>query len=59
MLVSVDIAIIARAVELRLKNKSLSAPDAIGYAKARELGIPFLTGDEDFRELKGVEFIKE
>lgn len=32
--------------------------DAWGYATARWLGMPFLTGDEDFRKVPHVEFVK-
>lgn len=32
--------------------------DAWGYASARWLGVPFLTGDDDFRKVPGVEFVK-
>ena len=32
--------------------------DAIGYASAQSLGIPFLTGDEAFRGVPGVKFVK-
>ncbi len=33
--------------------------DAWGYATARSLGLPFLTGDDDFRGVPGVKFVKE
>lgn len=32
--------------------------DAWGYATARSLKLPFLTGDEDFRGVPGVKFVK-
>jgi predicted nucleic acid-binding protein len=32
--------------------------DAWGYATARALDVPFLTGDEDFRGVPGVKFVK-
>lgn len=32
--------------------------DAWGYATAQWLGVPFLTGDDDFRKVPGVEFVK-
>lgn len=47
------------AMNLKLKRKSLSIPDSIGYTTARHLGIKFLTGDEDFRNLENVEFVKK
>ena len=42
---------------IKRKNKELSLPDAIGYAIAQRLHIPFLTSDTDFKELPNVEFI--
>jgi predicted nucleic acid-binding protein len=35
-----------------------STVDAWGYATAQHLGIPFLTGDEHFRGVPGVKFVK-
>lgn len=35
-----------------------STVDAWGYATAQHLGIPFLTGDEGFRGVPGVKFVK-
>ena len=40
------------------KNKQLSIPDAIGYIIANRLNIKFLTGDEAFRNIENVEFVK-
>ncbi|MFT4250016.1 MAG: PIN domain-containing protein [Candidatus Woesearchaeota archaeon] len=39
------------------KNK-LSYADCIGYATAAQLEIPFLTGDEQFKDMPNVEFVK-
>jgi predicted nucleic acid-binding protein len=36
----------------------LSYADCINYSIARKLKIKLLTGDEDFRGLSGVEFVK-
>lgn len=44
--------------QLRQLSKDVSYIDAWGYATARWLDIPFLTGDEDFRGLDHVEFVK-
>ncbi len=44
--------------QLRQLGKNVSYIDAWGYATARWLDIPFLTGDEDFRDVDGVEFVK-
>lgn len=51
--------IIAKAMQFRLehKNENLSYADCIGYATARELGIPFLTGDKAFKGKEGVAFV--
>lgn len=51
------------AVEFRLdfikKTKyRISYVDAIGYIIAKKLNIKFLTGDEAFKNLENVEFIK-
>lgn len=35
-----------------------STVDAWGYATASHLGLPFLTGDEAFRGVPGVKFVK-
>lgn len=42
---------------IKRKNKELSLPDAIGYAIAQRLHIPFLTSDSDFKDLPNVEFV--
>ena len=43
----------------RLKaGAECSYVDAWGYATARSLGLQFLTGDEDFRGVPGVKFVK-
>lgn len=50
---------ITNATDLKLKYKKLSISDAIGYTVAKRLNIPFLTGDEDFKNFDNVEFIKK
>ncbi len=55
--------IIKEAVEFRLEfNKEtkfkISYVDAIGYIISLKLGIEFLTGDDAFKDLKNVEFVK-
>ncbi len=42
----------------RQSGANCSYVDAWGYATAQHLGIPFLTGDEDFRGVPGVKFVK-
>ena len=48
------------AMVFRYKNKqkNLSMVDCIGYFHAKELGIKFLTGDKEFKELSNVQFEK-
>ncbi|MBS3123447.1 PIN domain-containing protein [Candidatus Woesearchaeota archaeon] len=58
-LTSVTIADVKEAMSLKLKNKALSIPDVIGYTVAKRLGIKFLTGDEGFKNMPEVEFIKK
>ena len=40
------------------KKKKLSCADCIGYGVAKERNIKFLTGDEQFRNIDNVEFVK-
>lgn len=51
------------AAELRhrflTEGRRCSYIDAAGYARARELGLPFLTGDPAFKGVAGVEFLPE
>ena len=50
---------VQEAMTFRLKHKDMSIPDAIGYIVARRYGVRFLTGDEDFRNMPNVEFVKK
>ncbi len=45
-------------LELRKQGKNISLIDALGYAIARRLSIPFLTGDQEFENLEGVEYVR-
>ena len=58
--IQVSNGIVQTAVEFRHKhkNKKLSYIDCIGYATAMEQKLIFLTGDEQFKAIEGVEFIK-
>jgi len=47
-----------RRLELRKKKLDLSYADAIGYAVSLRLMLMFLTGDEAFKNLENVEFVK-
>lgn len=40
------------------KKKRLSMTDCIGYMQAKDLGVRFLTGDKEFRNVSNVEFAK-
>jgi len=57
-LIEVDIIDIKDAMDFRMNNKKLSMPDAIGYILARKHGVKFLTGDNDFKDMPDVEFVK-
>ena len=39
-------------------TRNLSMTDCIGYAVSIRMGIRFLTGDKEFKELNNVEFVK-
>lgn len=58
--VSVEPETLVKAMEFRYKNKKrkLSMTDCVSYIMARELGVKFLTGDKEFENLEGVEFVK-
>ncbi len=49
---------IREAMDLKMKNKKLSIPDAIGYVVAKKLNAKFLTGDAEFKDMPNVEFGK-
>ncbi|MBS3123221.1 PIN domain-containing protein [Candidatus Woesearchaeota archaeon] len=55
-----DWAITLKALKLKQKYKkrNLSYADCLGYAFADERGLLFLTGDEGFKDLDNVEFVK-
>ena len=44
--------------EMLKKKKSLSYADCINYSIANKLKLKLLTGDDDFKRLKNVEFVK-
>tara|TARA_Y100000310_G_scaffold48321_1_gene44789 strand:+ start:7060 stop:7431 length:372 start_codon:yes stop_codon:yes gene_type:complete len=48
----------AMRFKLKYKKEKLSYADCIGWAKAKEIGIKFLTGDQKFEEKENVEFVK-
>jgi predicted nucleic acid-binding protein len=49
------------AAKFRLQHvkKRFSYIDCLGYILAKELELPFLTGDEGFKGLPNVKFVKE
>lgn len=57
-----DDGIMKEAMDFKLKmkekGKDASYTDAIGYILARKKKIKFLTGDEEFRNMANVEFVK-
>lgn len=57
---SVDVSLedVKEAMDLKIKHKNLSIPDAIGYTIARKHNVKFLTGDEGFKNMDDVEFVK-
>ena len=59
--VDFDTDIIFEANKFRLKNKpkEFSTADCIGYAYALKNNLPFVTGDKEFEDLTGVEFVKK
>jgi len=52
--------VLKNAVKFKIKtdDRKISYVDSIGYVIAIENGIKFLTGDEQFRDLPNVEFVK-
>ncbi|MBD3313651.1 PIN domain-containing protein [Candidatus Woesearchaeota archaeon] len=58
--VDFDENIIREASRLKLDNRkrNISMADCIGFMVAKRLGIKFLTGDKEFENVPGVEFVK-
>ena len=57
-LTDVTVTDVMEAMSLRVMRRALSIPDAIGYVVAKRLGLRFLTGDKEFRDMDNVEFVK-
>ncbi len=55
-----DEIVIAEACKFKLahKNKQFSMTDCIGYIVALKAGVKFLTGDNGFKDMPNVEFVK-
>tara|TARA_B100000315_G_C14281710_1_gene453324 strand:- start:30 stop:401 length:372 start_codon:yes stop_codon:yes gene_type:complete len=58
--VPVNLGNIRGGMKFKLKHKKdkLSYADCIGWAKAKELGVRFLTGDNKFEEKTNGEYVK-
>jgi predicted nucleic acid-binding protein len=58
--VDIDNDTIKKAMAFRAENKTknLSYTDCIGYIVAKSLGVKFLTGDNQFKDMPNVEFVK-
>ena len=58
-LIEVDQETMKKAMLFRYnhKRKKLSMVDCVGYTLSQKMGIPFLTGDQAFQALAGVEYI--
>lgn len=50
---------VKEAANLKIRKKTLSHPDAIGYVVAKKHNVKFLTGDKEFEKMPNVEFVKK
>ncbi len=59
-IVPIDNNTIIEAMDFRKNNykRNLSYTDCIGYVMAKKLGVKFLTGDKEFKDMPNVEFVK-
>ena|SRR3989344_6689530 len=59
-LITINSESVKKAAHFRFLNRkqNLSLIDCIGYVLALENGLKFLTGDKQFKDMKGVEFVK-
>jgi|SRR3989344_9635727 len=59
-IIPVKLDIMIKAVKYRHENKkqNLSFFDCVGYMFSREKGMKFVTGDKEFEDKEGVEFVK-
>jgi len=51
-------AAMKKRLEYGKRKVNLSYADALGYEVAQRMGMKFLTGDEAFKGLENVEFVK-
>ena len=56
----VPLQLLIKAIKFRAENKkhNFSFFDAVGYIFAKEHGYLFVTGDKEFEDFPGVEFVK-
>ncbi len=45
-------------LQAKKKGKKFSLIDCLGYVLAKDMGMKFLTGDREFKDMKNVEFVK-
>ena len=57
-IVEVTIEDVKNAMDLKASHRNLSIPDSIGYTLAKRFDFKFLTGDNDFKDMENVEFVK-
>lgn len=48
----------AMQFRLKWKDRNVSITDCVSYIMAKYLGIKFLTGDKEFKDVENVEFVK-
>ena len=60
ILISAKIEDVREASVFRIKNvkKKFSYIDCLGYSIAKNRGLKFVTGDNQFKDFSGVEFVK-
>ena len=58
--IMIDAEIVKKAMKFRMENKGkkFSYVDCVGYVLAKERNLRFLTGDEGFKDMENVEFVK-
>jgi len=60
LIVPISNSAIIEAMDFRKQynKKKLSYVDCIGYIVAKDAGVPFLTGDHQFKDMPNVRFVK-
>ena len=57
-IVDVPYVFLIEAMDLKITEKQISIPDAVGYTTAKRNKVKFLTGDIHFKGMDNVEFVK-